>query len=84
MRDSYVGTCDCPYDLMRNRRRCGGCSPLLFELGSGLFKAELVGNRRIMIYLKGLLTKARAGCHREPRTARFHLAHICCILRLDE
>jgi hypothetical protein len=25
-RDPYVGTCDCPYDLMRNGRRCGGRS----------------------------------------------------------
>jgi uncharacterized protein YgiM (DUF1202 family) len=26
LRDSYVGTCDCPYDRMRNGRRCGGNS----------------------------------------------------------
>jgi hypothetical protein len=26
MRDPYVGTCDCPYDLMRNGRRCGNRS----------------------------------------------------------
>ncbi|MGV1910363.1 SH3 domain-containing protein [Agrobacterium vitis] len=26
MRDPYVGTCDCPYDLMRNGRACGGRS----------------------------------------------------------
>lgn len=26
LRDPYVGTCDCPYDLMRNGRRCGGNS----------------------------------------------------------
>lgn len=26
MRDAYVGTCDCPYDLMSNGRRCGGRS----------------------------------------------------------
>lgn len=26
MRDPFVGTCDCPYDLMRNGRRCGGRS----------------------------------------------------------
>ncbi|TCU17893.1 SH3 domain-containing protein [Rhizobium sullae] len=26
IRDSYVGTCDCPYDLMSNGRRCGGRS----------------------------------------------------------
>ncbi|MDM7850171.1 SH3 domain-containing protein [Pseudochrobactrum kiredjianiae] len=25
-REPYVGTCDCPYDLMRNGRRCGGRS----------------------------------------------------------
>lgn len=25
-RQPYVGTCDCPYDLMRNGRRCGGRS----------------------------------------------------------
>ena len=25
-RDPYVGRCDCPYDLMRNGRRCGGRS----------------------------------------------------------
>lgn len=25
-RRPYVGTCDCPYDLMRNGRRCGGNS----------------------------------------------------------
>lgn len=25
-RDPYVGTCDCPYDLMRNGRRCGARS----------------------------------------------------------
>ncbi|WP_210165084.1 SH3 domain-containing protein [Pseudorhizobium marinum] len=26
LRDPYIGTCDCPYDLMRNGRRCGGRS----------------------------------------------------------
>lgn len=26
IRDAYVGRCDCPYDLMRNGRRCGGNS----------------------------------------------------------
>lgn len=26
IRDPYVGRCDCPYDLMRNGRRCGGNS----------------------------------------------------------
>lgn len=26
LRDPYVGTCDCPYDLMRNGRLCGGRS----------------------------------------------------------
>ncbi len=26
MREPYVGRCDCPYDLMRNGRRCGGNS----------------------------------------------------------
>lgn len=26
VRDAYVGTCDCPYDLMRNGRQCGGKS----------------------------------------------------------
>lgn len=26
IRDPYVGTCDCPYDRMRNGRRCGGNS----------------------------------------------------------
>lgn len=26
LRGPYVGTCDCPYDLMRNGRRCGGNS----------------------------------------------------------
>lgn len=26
IRQPYVGTCDCPYDLMRNGRRCGGRS----------------------------------------------------------
>lgn len=26
VRSPYVGTCDCPYDLMRNGRRCGGRS----------------------------------------------------------
>lgn len=26
LRDPYVGRCDCPYDLMRNGRRCGGNS----------------------------------------------------------
>ena len=26
VRDPFVGTCDCPYDLMRNGRRCGGRS----------------------------------------------------------
>jgi uncharacterized protein YraI len=26
IRDAYVGTCDCPYDLMSNGRRCGGRS----------------------------------------------------------
>ena len=26
MRSPYVGTCDCPYDMMRNGRRCGGNS----------------------------------------------------------
>lgn len=26
VREPYVGTCDCPYDLMRNGRRCGGRS----------------------------------------------------------
>lgn len=26
VRDPYVGTCDCPYDLMRNGRSCGGRS----------------------------------------------------------
>lgn len=26
IRNPYVGTCDCPYDLMRNGRRCGGRS----------------------------------------------------------
>lgn len=26
MRQPYVGTCDCPYDVMRNGRRCGGNS----------------------------------------------------------
>ncbi len=25
-RRPYIGTCDCPYDLMRNGRRCGGNS----------------------------------------------------------
>lgn len=26
VREPYVGTCDCPYDRMRNGRRCGGNS----------------------------------------------------------
>lgn len=26
LRDPYVGRCDCPYDMMRNGRRCGGNS----------------------------------------------------------
>lgn len=26
IREPYVGRCDCPYDLMRNGRRCGGNS----------------------------------------------------------
>lgn len=26
VRDRYVGTCDCPYDVMRNGRLCGGRS----------------------------------------------------------
>lgn len=26
VRSPYVGTCECPYDLMRNGRRCGGRS----------------------------------------------------------
>lgn len=26
IRDAYVGTCDCPYDVMRNGRLCGGRS----------------------------------------------------------
>lgn len=26
VRDPYVGTCDCPYDRMRNGRKCGGNS----------------------------------------------------------
>ncbi|RCS22695.1 SH3 domain-containing protein [Phyllobacterium salinisoli] len=26
VRSPYVGTCDCPYDLMRNGRLCGGRS----------------------------------------------------------
>lgn len=26
VRDAYVGSCDCPYDLMSNGRRCGGRS----------------------------------------------------------
>ncbi|TCR07358.1 SH3 domain-containing protein [Neorhizobium sp. JUb45] len=26
MRDPYVGTCDCPYDMMSNGRRCGNRS----------------------------------------------------------
>ncbi|MBS7543199.1 SH3 domain-containing protein [Ancylobacter oerskovii] len=26
IREPYVGTCDCPYDVMRNGRSCGGRS----------------------------------------------------------
>jgi hypothetical protein len=26
IRDAFIGTCDCPYDRMRNGRRCGNNS----------------------------------------------------------